>query len=242
MTWFHASDPRPNAAVRLFCFPHAGGAAAAFREWHRAVPPGVEVRAVQYPGRAERVREPFVDDAHQMADLIAAAMRPLLDRPAVLFGHSMGALLAYETALRINPAHLIVSGRRSAHVPRPGIVHTGTEDDLVAELRRLGGTEPELLADADARDYILPIVRADYTLAESYRSRPAEPLRCPITTVIGDRDPEVDPGNAGEWAELTSAGFALHVLPGDHFYLAARRAEVIDLILTAAGQAWPSNP
>jgi pyochelin biosynthesis protein PchC len=232
-SWFHTLDPRPDAAVRLFCFPHAGGAASAFREWHRAVPPGVEVLAVQYPGRAERTREPFVDDAHELADQVAAAMRPLLDRPVVLFGHSMGALLAYETALRIKPAHLVVSGRKPAHVPRPGGVHAGSEDELAAELRRLGGTAPELLADPGARDYILPIVRADYRLAESYRRRVPEPVDCPIMAIIGDRDPEVDAGAARGWAELTRAGFALHVLPGGHFYLAERRAEVIGLILDA---------
>ncbi|UBU16053.1 thioesterase II family protein [Nonomuraea gerenzanensis] len=236
MTWFHTLDPRPDAALRLFCFPHAGGAAAAYREWHRAVPPGVEVRAVQYPGRADRMREAPVADAHVLADQIAEAMRPLLDRPAVLFGHSMGAVLAYETALRVRPAHLIVSGRRAAHVPRPGRVHLGTEDDLAAELRRLGGTQPELLDDPEVRAYILPIVRADYHLAESYRHRPAEPLDCPITAVIGDSDPEVDPSNAGDWAELTRGRFELHVLPGGHFYLAERPAEVIDLVVGAVSR------
>ncbi|MEV0823134.1 thioesterase II family protein [Nonomuraea rubra] len=233
MTWFHSLDPRPHAAMRLFCFPHAGGAAAAYRDWHRAVPPSVEVRAVQYPGRADRASEAPLHDAHALADLIAEAMRPLLDRPAVLFGHSMGSVIAYETALRVSPAHLVVSGRRAANLPRPGTVHLGTEEDLTAELRRLGGTEPELLDDPDVRAYILPIVRADYRLAETYRSRPAEPLDCPITAIIGDSDPEVDTTNAAGWAELTRAGFKLHVLPGGHFYLAPRRTEVIDLILDA---------
>ncbi|MGW3352608.1 thioesterase II family protein [Nonomuraea rubra] len=233
MTWFHSLDPRPHAAMRLFCFPHAGGAAAAYRDWHRAVPPSVEVRAVQYPGRADRASEAPLHDAHALADLIAEAMRPLLDRPAVLFGHSLGSVIAYETALRVSPAHLVVSGRRAANLPRPGTVHLGTEEELTAELRRLGGTEPELLDDPDVRAYILPIVRADYRLAETYRSRPAEPLDCPITAIIGDSDPEVDTTNAAGWAELTRAGFKLHVLPGGHFYLAPRRTEVIDLILDA---------
>ncbi|NJP95835.1 thioesterase [Nonomuraea sp. FMUSA5-5] len=237
MTWFHALDPRPHAALRLFCFPHAGGAAAAYRDWHRAVPPSVEVRAVQYPGRADRMGEAPVSDAHLLADQIAEAMGPLLDRPAVLFGHSMGSVLAYETALRIRPAHLIVSGRRPAHVPRPGTVHRATDEDLVAELRRLGGTAPELLDEPDVRAYILPIMRADYRLAETYRSRPAEPLDCPITAIIGDADPEVDAALAEGWGELTRAGFKLHVLPGGHFYLVPRRDEVIGLILDAIGSA-----
>ncbi|TYB58019.1 thioesterase [Nonomuraea sp. PA05] len=233
MTWFHTLDPRPQAALRLFCFPHAGGAAAAFRDWHRAFPPSVEVRAVQYPGRADRLRETPVDDAHLLADQVAEAMGPLLDRPAVLFGHSLGSVVAYETALRVRPAHLVVSGRRAAHVPRPGTVHQGTEQELIAELRRLGGTEPELLDQPEVRSYILPIMRADYRMAETYRSRPAEPLDCPITAIIGDDDPEVDATNAGGWAELTRGGFKLHVLPGDHFYLVPRRTEVIDLIVEA---------
>ncbi|GAA2205286.1 alpha/beta fold hydrolase [Nonomuraea monospora] len=236
MTWFHTLDPRPRAAMRLFCFPHAGGAAAAFRDWHRAFPPSVEVRAVQYPGRADRLRETPLDDAHLLADQVAEAMGPLLDRPAVLFGHSLGSVVAYETALRVRPAHLVVSGRRAAHVPRPGSVHLGTEQELVAELRRLGGTEPELLDQPEVRSYILPIMRADYRMAETYRSRPAEPLDCPITAIIGDDDPEVDATNAGGWAELTRGGFKLHVLPGDHFYLVPRRTEVIDLIVEAVSR------
>ncbi|SEF81941.1 Surfactin synthase thioesterase subunit [Nonomuraea solani] len=236
MSWFHCMAPRPEAAIRLFCFAHAGGAASAYRLWHRAVPPEVEVQAVQYPGRADRLREPLVDDAHRLADLIAEAMRPLLDRPAVLFGHSMGSLLAYETALRIRPAHLVVSGRQAAHVARPGTVHTGTDDDLAAELLRLGGTGTELLDDPEMRAYVLPTVRGDYRLAETYRSRPAEPLDCPITAIIGDRDPTVNPTNARRWAELTRGDFNLHVLPGDHFYLAGRHTEVIDLILSAVGR------
>lgn len=233
MTWFHAMDPRPHAALRLFCFPHAGGAASAYRDWHRAVPPEVEVRAVQYPGRADRVGEPLVDDARLLADRIAEAMRPLLDRPAVLFGHSMGSLVAYETALRVRPAHLVVSGRRAANLARPGTVHLGTEAELVAELRRLGGTEREVLDEPELRSYVLPIVRADYRLAETYRNPAAEPVDCPITAVIGDKDPEVDASNAGGWAALTRGGFALHVLPGDHFYLAGRRDELLSLILAA---------
>ncbi|MFD0478767.1 thioesterase II family protein [Nonomuraea thailandensis] len=112
-------------------------------------------------------------------------------------------------------------------------MHLGTEEDLTAELRRLGGTQPELLDDADIRAYVLPIVRADYRLAETYRSRPAEPLDCPITAIIGDSDPEVDSSNARGWGGLTRAGFKLHVLPGGHFYLAERRSEVIGLILGA---------
>ncbi|WP_157252096.1 thioesterase II family protein [Nonomuraea typhae] len=243
MTPLHCYEPRPGAALRLFCFPHAGGNAAFFRLWHRTRH-DLEVRAVQYPGRADRAAEPFADDVQVLAKQLAEAVAPLLDRPAVLFGHSLGALIAYEVthALRAMgraPAALVVSGRHAAHDHRGTTTFTGSDDDLVAELARLGGSAPELLADPEIRRLALPAVRHDYRLDETYAHRHDRPLDRPVLALIGADDPEVSPGQAARWGELTTGPFTQRSLPGDHFYLADRRADVLRAVLATVPPPTP---
>ncbi|MFD9945743.1 thioesterase II family protein [Nonomuraea sp. NPDC059023] len=243
MNPFHCYDVRPGAALRVFCFPHAGGSAAFFRLWHRGTP-GAEVRAVQYPGRADRSGEPFAESVALLAKQVAEAMTPLLDRPAVLFGHSLGALVAYESARELRTrgrgvAALVVSGRHAAHERLAVSAHLGSDDELAAELGRLGGSDPELLEDPVIRELVLPAVRNDYRLEETYRHRHDAPLDCPVLALVGADDPEVSAEQAARWAELTSGGFTLRTLPGDHFYLQDRREDVMRAVLAAAP---PSTP
>ncbi|WP_327585112.1 alpha/beta fold hydrolase [Nonomuraea sp. NBC_00507] len=247
MSWFPCYAPRPLAGSRLFCFPHAGGSASFYRAWHRDLPPAVELRAVQYPGRADRRADPMVDDAGHLAKLIADAMAPLLDRPVALFGHSMGALIAYEVARELEArgrgvAHLFASGRHAPHEHRASGTGSGTDDELIADLVRLGGMEPELLADPVIRELTLPVVRNDYRVDETYLHRSGGVLSCPVTALLGEADPEVTIGQAARWSELTRAAFTLCVLGGDHFYLVPRRTEVIARLLGALSTAWPSTP
>ncbi|MEU4410181.1 alpha/beta fold hydrolase [Streptosporangium sp. NPDC023963] len=246
MSWFHCYDPRPRSGLRLFCFPHAGGSANFYRSWHHTLPPAVEVRAVQYPGRADRRADSLIDDAHHIAKLVTDAMAPLLDRPVALFGHSMGALIAYEVARELEArgrgvVHLFASGRHAPHDHRTGDAHT-TDDDLISDLVRLGGVEEEHLADPVIRELTLPVVRNDYRVDETYRHRPGGPLHCPVTAILGDRDPEVTPEQAARWSELTRDRFAARVLDGDHFYLVPRRTDVVAHVLRTVSMAWPSTP
>jgi len=229
----------------LFCFPHAGGSASFYRSWHHALPPAVEVRAVQYPGRADRRADPLIDDARHISKLVIDAMIPLLDRPVALFGHSMGALIAYEVARELEArgrgvVHLFASGRHAPHDHRPGDAHT--DDDLISDLVRLGGVEEVHLADPLFRELTLPVVRNDYRVDETYRHRSGDPLRCPVTAMLGDGDPEVTPQQAARWSELTRERFTTRVLEGDHFYLVRRRTEVVAHVLRAVSMAWPPTP
>lgn len=247
MTWFHCYVPRPQSGLRLFCFPHAGGSASFYRTWPRHVPPSVEVRAVQYPGRADRRAEPLIDNAEHLAKLVTDAMAPLLDRPVALFGHSMGALIAYEVARELEArgrgvVHLFASGRHAPHVRRPLAALTDSDEDLIADLVRLGGVEPALLADPAIRELTLPIVRNDYRVDETYQHRPGGVLDCPVTAILGDADPEVDAAEAERWGELTRGRSNVRVLGGDHFYLVPRRTEVIAELLGVASLAWPATP
>ncbi|MFC0040248.1 alpha/beta fold hydrolase [Actinomadura rayongensis] len=232
MTWFRCPEPRPFAAVRLFCLPHAGGSAVAFRSWPKEISPAVEVHAVQYPGRADRLRDPLVPDAGRLARLVAGAMGPLLDRPAALFGHSMGALVAFEVARLLQErgtpvAHLFVSGTRPPH-DRDDESISGLDDDgLIGAMTRLGGTDAEILRDPEMRELVLPYVRNDFRLVEDYRYVPGPALTSPVTALVGDADHRVDEPSAARWGELTSAPFALRVLPGGHFYLVPEQSAVL---------------
>ncbi|MFG2713669.1 thioesterase II family protein [Streptomyces goshikiensis] len=226
MAWTECSEPRPFAAQRLVCFPHAGGSSYFFREWRKGLPE-FEVHAVCYPGRTDRFGEPSATDLVAMAGEIAEAVRPLMDRPTALFGHSMGAVVAYETARILEagggaPAHLFVSGARPAHLGRREAQAAALDDEsVIATLMELGGTDTELLDNPMFRELVLPYVKDDFRLLGAYRHRAGPRLHCPVTAVLGDVDGRVTPDQAALWADDTDGGFRQHVVPGDHFYLAA---------------------
>lgn len=215
--------PDPEARVRLVCFPHAGGSASFFRDWGEGLP-GIEVHAVCYPGRAERIAEPPPTDLRRLAQEIADAVTPLADRPVALFGHSMGAPVALETAAAleargIQPVRLFASGSRNAPYPSAG-ARQDEEDDaaVVEQLLTLGGTDPELAADPEFQELVLPYVRADGSMFHAYVPEPDLSVRCPVTTITGDADEDAD---LRPWAELTRGALEEHGVAGDHFYLVA---------------------
>lgn len=222
----------------MVCFPHAGGSAVFYRPWAKTVSPAVEVHAVQYPGRADRMRDPLIADLAQTARLVAGAMAPLLDRPVAFFGHSMGAAVAYETARVLSargraPIHLFASGAR-APGDRGDVQTVGDKPDevLIAEMTKLGGTDAEVLNDPEMRELVLPYVRNDFNAIEQYRPKPGPPLEIPVTSIIGDADPDVSPEQAARWGEVTSGPFTSRILPGDHFYLVPQQSAVITEVLT----------
>ncbi|HEU5157861.1 MAG TPA: alpha/beta fold hydrolase [Streptosporangiaceae bacterium] len=240
--WFRRYEPRPSAGVRLLCFPHAGGSAVFYQNWSDRLSPDIELAAVQYPGRAERFAEPIIDDAPTLVRQITTAVLPLCDRPVALFGHSMGAVIAYEVARSLQtlgapPAYLFVSGHRAAHVPGKERYSEQDDDALVETLTGMGGTDAELFADPDFREMVLPYVRGDLGLLDAYEHRPQPVLSVPITALIG-ADDQVEPIDlTARWAELTSGAFTQRVLPGDHFYLVPHRDQVIAEIESRLKQA-----
>ena len=255
-SWFRRPSPAPGARVRLVCFPHAGGAASFYARWPRLAGPLVEVLCVQYPGREEREGEPFAGSVEEIAAGVAAELDgPVAGSgraaaPVALFGHSLGAVVAYETArrLRAAPRHLFASGRPAPDEPETSTLHLGGDDALLTELRRLGGTPEELLADPVVRSLVLSRLRADYRLNELYRHAGGPPLDAPVTALLGGSDPEVDAERAERWKAHTSAAFDTEVFPGDHFYLAEREEEVVAAVLARLGlprvvaRRWPSTP
>jgi surfactin synthase thioesterase subunit len=234
--WVRRFQPAPDARARLVCLPHAGGSASFFFPVAKALAPALEVLAVQYPGRQDRRHEPAADNIPDLADQVLAALGHLDDRPLALFGHSMGATIGYEVALRMrdaglaSPAHLFASGRRAPSRYREERVHELSDDRIVAELRTLSGTNAAMLADPEMLAMILPAIRSDYRAVETYRHEPGRRLDCPVTVLTGDSDPRVSLDEARAWEEHTTGPTDLHVLPGGHFFLVDQSEQVLDIL------------
>lgn len=235
--WISVFRPLPQSEVRLVCLPHAGGSASFFFPVATALAPAVEVLAVQYPGRQVRRNDPGIDNIPQYADEIFEALRGHVDgRPLALFGHSMGAVLAYEVALRMQqaqlpaPVRLFASGRRAPSCYRDENVHSGTDEEVLAELRKLSGPNSAALADPELLAMFLPAIRSDYTAIETYRHDPDRRLDCPVTVLTGDSDPRTSLDEAGAWEKHTTGPTEMEVFPGGHFFHVEHSAQVTALL------------
>jgi medium-chain acyl-[acyl-carrier-protein] hydrolase len=233
VTW----RPAPAARLRLFCLPHTGGGAVTYRWWAQQLAPEVEVIAIRLPGRETRLREPPFTRLTELVPALVQALEPWLDRPHAWLGHSMGALIAFE-ACRLSrrrgltpPLRLIVAGRRAPHLPdREPPVHDAPTADLLARLRGLSGTPREVLDDGQALATLLPVLRADYAVSETYRWRPEPPLDCPISVLGGESDPLTTDEELHGWCGHTSTGCTVQVVAGGHFFLHHAGTELLPVI------------
>ena len=236
--WIRNFHPTPTARMRLVCFPHAGGSASYFFPLSRALAPEFDVYAVQYPGRQDRRSEPFVDNIDDMADEVFAALEPLTEAPMALFGHSMGAVLAFEVSRRLEslagrrPALVFVSGSRAPSrygddEPDKG---PGGDKVLVDEMRELGGTDPRLLNDPEMLAAILPAFRNDYRALQEYRRETDAGINAPIIVMTATDDPKTSLADARAWHEHTTGGGDVHTFSGGHFYLEKQPQKVIEVI------------
>ncbi|MCP9206868.1 thioesterase II family protein [Streptomyces sp. NEAU-Y11] len=244
--WFRRYAPAGAVRRRLVCLPHAGGSAGFFHGWGRAaadgtLPSGVEVLTTRYPGRQERLEEPAIDSVERLADEVTAALLPFTDTPLTLFGHSMGSSVGYEVALRLESGHgirldaLVVSARKAPHQVTPKDTYLRGDEALLEEIRGIGGTDTALLDHPELRALVLPALRADFKAVGTYGPRPPVPVGCPVTGLVGDRDPRVSVADVRAWAAVAPAGFDLTVLPGDHFYLVQQREAVLRALAAHLG-------
>lgn len=234
--WVPYVRPRAGARVRLIGFPHAGGSASAFRSWENVLPPDIEVCGVQLPGRETRWAEAPLDDLAALLEAVGPALEPWTETPFCLFGHSLGGLIAFELARwqrrhgLPGPVGLFVAGSPAPQTPRSNPLHGLPREDFVAGLRRLGTVPEELLGNDELLDLVLPTLRADFRVFETYEHRTEHPLACPISILGGEKDQLVPVGELEGWRVHTDSVAAVRLFPGGHFFLQDARADVLETV------------
>ncbi|MFS0554773.1 thioesterase II family protein [Brevibacillus sp. 179-C9.3 HS] len=236
------SQPQATDSIRLFCFPFAGGGASIYRGWAQAFPSDMGVYPVQLPGRENRIAERAHAEMSVLVQEIAQAIYPYLDRPFIFFGHSMGTRIAFELARMVrskwerNPLCLIVSGGRAPHFPEPKPIYHLSDDEFVSELRRFSGTPEAILQSKELMELFMPLLRADFTLDETYVYTEEKPLDCPIAAYCGTEDQEATQEEMEAWASHTSAQFTFEMVDGGHFFLTTNKEYLLQSVAKIIGQ------
>ena len=232
------SAPQATPKIRLFCFPYAGGGASAFRSWVNELPPTVELACIQLPGRETRIREIPITNLPELIQQLKPAILPHLTIPFAFFGHSMGALIAFELARSLHhtqsslPQHLFVSACRAPQLPRHNPPrHTLSTPELITELHRLKGTPTEILNNDELMELLLPTIKADFGVVDTYTYKEHSPLPLPMKALGGQEDPEVSPEQLLPWQKQTASKFSSHLFPGDHFFIQQAQSSVLNLLL-----------
>lgn len=231
----HRSNP--NARMRLFCLPYAGGGASIYRSWQSSFPAEIEVCCVQLPGRENRLMEPPFSKMDLLVQALAEALAGALDRPFALFGHSMGGLIAYELAKLLRqghqmaPQHLFISACHAPEIPDAKHWHDLSEPELMAQMRQVPGFPAEVLEHAELMQLVLPVIRADAAVTETYVYRPAEPLDVPFTLFASERDELIPRASVDPWRDHTRAAFELNLVEGHHLFIQDQSSRMIRVIL-----------
>lgn len=244
--WIDAMSRNPNAELRMFCFPYAGGSAQIFASWWRSLPNFVQVVPVQLPGRGSRISEMPWRKIDQLADAIADDLLPVFkEKPFVFFGHSMGATLGFEVSRRLTDAHQIlpefflISGQRAPHIPddEPP-TYDLPKDEFIEELKRLNGTPEEVIQSKELMELLEPILRADFEAIQRYQYLPAPPLGIPFVVMGGEDDWEVKREYLEGWRMHTTGSFSLQMFQGDHFFLHSQKEAVMRYISQVLVERW----
>ncbi len=239
--WVTCPNPQPQAAVRLFCLPFAGGGASVYRGWGKELGPTIEVCPIQIPGRENRFSETAHRDINTLAPAIASQLQFYIDTPYLIYGHSMGALVTFEV-LRILqqkgqplPSIAILGAHRAAHLPPKRRPMSELDDEaFIEKLTTFGGFPKEVLESEELLKFVMPTLRADFTLCDSYAHQPDDKLDCPLVLVAGKHDQEVGPQDMQPWDEHTSHSARLVTLDAGHFFLKTHQAELMQIIRQCA--------
>lgn len=241
--WISSPRSNPQASLRLFCFPFSGSAASVFYSWASVLPDSIEILPVQYPGHGTRVGDRLYTDLPELIQAAKEGLTPYLDKPFAFFGHSMGALVSFELARSLQhegapvPQYLFVSGHNAPHLPDTSEqIHLLPEARFVEKLRTLNGTPEDVLQNAELLELILPILRADFTVCETYRYQPSPALNFPICACGGLQDQYTDKEGLEAWRLHTTAGFSVRLFPGDHFYLIPSRMYLLQVLARELSQ------
>jgi Predicted thioesterase involved in non-ribosomal peptide biosynthesis len=233
-SWLAYRHPNLQAQIRLFCFPYAGGGASIFGNWFNFLPAQVEVCPIQLPGRENRINEPPIKRLSALVDELIEILLPLIDLPFAFFGHSMGALISFELTRLLRqsnlplPSQLFISGFGAPHMPDPEPpIHHLPLQEFVAAIRRHNGTPEEVWQHEELVRIVLPYLRADFEICETYVYQPDILLPIPITVYGGRQDPGIKPERLRAWSEQTTKNCIVHMFLGDHFFLYSCREQLM---------------
>jgi surfactin synthase thioesterase subunit len=243
---FVIAKPKPSAASRLFCFPHAGGGPIAFFDWPRRLGAEIECVCLQYSGRGSRLREKPCTSVDELVGQIAGGFTELADKPFAFYGHSLGGLVAFELARQMRRSgspggpglqHLFVGASRAPHLPLAfAPIHQLPDMEFIGTLqKRYGGIPAAIYQEPEVMEMFMPAMRGDFTALETYEYRPGEPLDLPITAFAGAEDTAVKLESLKEWSLHTAAGFDMNVLPGGHFFQTTNAKELVGALQIRLG-------
>ena len=234
--WFTV-PPNEHAKIRLFCFPYAGGSSLIFRTWANALGPSIAVCPAHLPGRERRLTEKPYTSAQSLVEAAAEAIIPYLDLPFAFFGHSMGAIISFELARQLRrlhrplPKHLFLSGRVAPHLGvRDKVTYNLPPNEFAEELRRLNGTPREVLENQELMELMIPLLRADFEICQTYSYTQEPALDCPVTAFGGLDDPETTEQMIAAWKEQTTRSFRLCMMPGDHFFVHTAQDRILRVV------------
>lgn len=235
--WVSTINKTATSKIRLFCLPYAGGSSLIYRDWQNGFSDAIEVCPVNLPGRGSRIIEPLHANMTSLAKAVKDGLLPFLDQPFAFAGHSMGGTLSFEVTKLLRslglplPVKLFISGCGAPHFP---LLEERTfdlpEDELIEELRRLNGTPAEILDNRELLRILLPVIRADFSVCQTYEYVEEPPLDVPITVMRGAEDHDIPEEAAVAWREQTEDEFLCITLPGDHFFCHAEKDRIIDII------------
>jgi len=241
--WITCPKPQPDADFRLFCLPFAGGGASVYRSWSNHLGPKLEVCPIQLPGRENRISTPAINDSRRLAEMIANQLSLYLSKPYLIYGHSMGGLLAYEVLKHLQdqghalPVTAFIGAHRAPHLPprRQSFLDLG-DRDFIDKISSFGGFDQEVLASQELVDFVLPTLRADFSVCDGYQYAGTTPLECPFVVFSGKTDPEVPPTDMDAWSQHTTYPLQHISLDAGHFFLKTHVTELLEKIMQFAMQ------
>ena len=240
--WILRYQPPPEPQRRLFCFPFAGGTASIYRGWQPALSPDVELCAIQLPGRETRFAEPAFNNMAALLEAMFNDLLPWLDKPYALFGHSLGAIIAFELQQAVRdlglngPQHFFASGHRGPHIPDPDApIHDLPAEAFLIALRTFSGTPEVILQNEEIMAIFGPILRADMQVDNDYLNARPQPLDCPLTVYGGQSDNIVSQAHLESWRRVAGPNFSIQSFEGDHFLLKTNQNSLLEHLK----QRWP---
>jgi medium-chain acyl-[acyl-carrier-protein] hydrolase len=247
--WIVAGRTSSDSVCRLFCLPHSGSGAFQFVSWKNFLPEVLDICPIQLPGRENRLREPPFTRLQIIVENLASELNLYLDRPYILYGYSLGALIAFELARELRrrksrtPVALYALARRAPHLPQHDVpIHHLPDNLFLAEIaRRYGGLPAIIQQDVELIKLVMPVLRADITALETYVYEEQDPLDCPIYTFGGNLDSTAKEKDLEGWRSHTKSGFELKMFDGDHFFIRNNRESIFHSILAQISNLAATN-